>query len=177
MRPERRERSAWRRGEKIPEKELTGPIRAEFKITKKQEDTTIWTGGRFSVGGGLIYNRPDRSYGYSGYFAFDQGLDRAIGKRHPFMPGIRFEAGYSGLVKPYHTYYSIDQPASLDPTLQLIRTKYSHKISGVVTGLGLMWAFPSLRIRGAAWSSQYCREYHTFIIRLRNIAARSRGTS
>ncbi len=136
------------RGEKIPEKELTGPIKAEFKITKKEIDPTMWTGGRLSVGGGLIYNRPDRSYGYSGYFAIDQGLDRAIGKRHPLMPGIRFEAGYSRLVKPYHTYYSIDQPALLDPTVQLVKTKYTHRISGIVTGLGLMWAFPSLKSQG-----------------------------
>jgi hypothetical protein len=141
------------RGEKISEKELAGPIKAEFKIAEKQVDvdTTMWTGGRLSVGGGLIYDRPDRGYGYSGYFAFDQGLDRAIGIRHPLMPGIRFEAGYSYLVKPYHTYYGLNQAAliSLDPTTTpLIKTKYTHGISGIVTGLGLMWAIPSLKSPG-----------------------------
>jgi hypothetical protein len=135
------------RGEKIPEKELLSPFKAEFKSTdkiKSEVTDDLWTGGRLSLGGGLTYNPLYHGYGYSAYFALDQGLDGVVGIRHPAMPGLRFEAGYTYLNKPYHTYYNMNQPALLDPTLPFMKTKSRHKLQGIVSGLGLIWTFPSL---------------------------------
>ncbi len=84
-----------------------------------------WTSGRLSFSGAFHYNLGSSNsvmpYGYGGYFALDQGLDFVSGKRHPMIPGLRFEGGY--------IYFK----------------KSSYMLSGYVFGGGLMWAFPSMK--------------------------------
>jgi hypothetical protein len=84
-----------------------------------------WTSGRLSFSGAFHYNLGSSTdvvpYGYAGYFALDQGLDFAPGKRHPWIPGLRFEGGY--------IYFN----------------NSSRTLSGYVFGGGLMWAFPSMK--------------------------------
>jgi hypothetical protein len=90
-----------------------------------------WVQGRISVSGSYFYVPGGIGgrlpWGYSGHIALDQGLDMIPGKRHPMMPGIRFEGSY------------------------LHFNKGSYRISGYSAGGGLMWAMPSMNNKGGCF--------------------------
>lgn len=94
------------------------------KKKKKKYGGNLWVSGRLSLSGSFYYTIGDINevlpLGFSGNFALDQGLDMAIKKRHPMMPGIRFEFGYLHLEQG------------------------TAKISGYMAFTGLIWAFPSM---------------------------------
>ncbi|OHD70535.1 MAG: hypothetical protein A2W19_09015 [Spirochaetes bacterium RBG_16_49_21] len=98
---------------------------------KKEIREKMWVNGRISVSGSFnyVFGRVGGKlpYGYSGHLALDQGLDMALGRRHPLMPGLRFEGGYLN----FH--------------------RGSYAVSGFNAGGGLMWAVPSMKNRGGCF--------------------------
>jgi hypothetical protein len=90
-----------------------------------------WVHGRICASGSYYYV-PGRvgnllPGGFSGHLSLDQGLDMALVKHHPLVPGLRFEGSYLNF------------------------RKNSYSITGYSGGGGLMWAMPSMNNRGGCF--------------------------
>lgn len=92
---------------------------------KQKKPGDIWNNGSISLSGSYSYVlgevKSKIPLGFSGYFAFEQGLDFITGDRYKLMPGLRLEGGY------------------------LFFDKNDFNVSGYNSALGLVWIMPSIR--------------------------------
>lgn len=100
------------------------------KAKKAGPAASLWYYGRLGLEGAYystivsssLYSRVP--HGLAAHLAYDQGLDRIIGKRHMAMPGLRIEAGVIDFERKFFF-------------------KSSRRLSGYFALAGPMWAFPS----------------------------------
>jgi hypothetical protein len=97
----------------------------EVGQARKEIREKMWVNGRISASGSFNYVFGTLGgklpYGYAGHLALDQGLDMILDRRHPLMPGLRFEGGYLNF------------------------NKGSYGVSGFSAAGGPMWAVPSMK--------------------------------
>jgi hypothetical protein len=108
---------------------------------KKEPDGT-WTNGIVSFSGSFNYVLDEVSdkipFGYSGHFAFDQGMDMITGERYMTMPGLRLEGGYLFFRKGNYNISGYNSALGLIWLMPLINNKYGYFVLAALPGMSFI---------------------------------------
>jgi hypothetical protein len=109
---------------------------------KLKKPGNLWTNGTIHFSGSFNYVLDEVSgkipFGYSGHFAFDQGMDMITGQRYLLMPGLRLEGGYLKFSKGDYDISAYNSVLGLIWKIPVIKNKYGYFVFAAMPGIAIL---------------------------------------